>query len=161
MGCRLSKSISQGDLQDLCKDKPSIIRDNNVKKSHNGSNGYTDNSRHDTLLKNGKSDSFNCPLDALSLTSIDDGPERETHSSYQNNDSFDAKNVNFGNVPNNGLLNVVNSGNNDKSLSLIESASQIEFFRMLDEKIAQGGKNMPPELAENYTSDEESIRRYH
>uniref|UniRef100_A0A0N4ZWX6 Uncharacterized protein n=1 Tax=Parastrongyloides trichosuri TaxID=131310 RepID=A0A0N4ZWX6_PARTI len=123
MGCRLSKSISQSDLQDLCNEKNLAIRDTVVKANCNGNTICCSNT----------------------VKTIKDENVEETNL-YTNSENID---INIENSNNNGLLTINNTSNNEKQLSLIESSSQIEFFKMLDEKIAQGAKNLPPELEDD------------
>uniref|UniRef100_A0A0N5BLZ1 Uncharacterized protein n=1 Tax=Strongyloides papillosus TaxID=174720 RepID=A0A0N5BLZ1_STREA len=123
MGCRLSKSISQSDLQDLCKEKHLTIRDNNEKTNCNGNT-----------------------ICCTNTTPINENVREEKNTLYLQDENNDGKKNNSNN---NGLLSINNPTSNGKQLSLIESSSQIEFFKMLDEKIAQGAKNLPPELKDD------------
>ncbi|CEF63559.1 Protein of unknown function DUF4612 family-containing protein [Strongyloides ratti] len=126
MGCRLSKSISQNDLQDLCKEKHLSIRGNNKKTNCNGNTICCSDTT--PINKNMKE-------------------EEEENILYVTDENVDVKNNNNSN--NDGLLSINNPGLNGKQLSIIESSSQVEFFKMLDEKIAQGAKNLSPELEDD------------
>uniref|UniRef100_A0A0K0EHS6 Uncharacterized protein n=1 Tax=Strongyloides stercoralis TaxID=6248 RepID=A0A0K0EHS6_STRER len=108
----------------LCKEKHLSIRGNNKKTNCNGN----------TI----------CCSDT---TPINENVKEEENILYLNDENIDVKNNNNSN--NDGLLCINNPGCNEKQLSIIESSSQIEFFKMLDEKIAQGAKNLPPELEDD------------